>query len=142
MLPNKIPYIHNNSGGYSRVYCVFRDVYKILMFQTNHLVIIGGPSAVGKSSLQTRILQGDMPSLCKQLCVDLPSSYLFIDAHELPEVRQKCVNHLILHYDFLTQYSIRDGYAYLPDLISTSCRVIALTLCTASNLLFHRIYLP
>ena len=108
------------------------------MFQTNRLVIIAGPIAVGKSTLLERLRQGDVPHLCGQLGIDLPSSYLYLDAVELLQVRQSSVDRLVLHYDFLSQYSPRGGFAHLSDLIGRACSVIVLTLCTSSEVLFQR----
>ncbi len=109
------------------------------MFQTNQLVIVGGPSSVGKSSLLTKMRQGDLPNLCDQLCINLPFSHLYLHARELPHIRQSFIEQLVLHYDFLQQYSQRGGFAYLSDLISRSCNVDVLTLYTSPGVLLQRI---
>ena len=57
---------------------------------------------------------------------------------QLPEVLRSSVDKLVLHYDFFYQYSPIDGFAYLPDLIGRSSRVVVLTLCTSSEVLFER----
>lgn len=108
------------------------------MFQTEQLIIVGGPSAVGKSTLIALMQQGHLPGLCEQLDVTLTSSTLYLEARELPQVQQASVAQLVLHYDFLQQ-SLPDGdFAYLFDLISRSHRVTALTMYTSSDILFQR----
>ena len=111
------------------------------MFQTNRLVIIGGPSAVGKSTLLNSIQQGNNSVLCNQIALLNPDSCLYLDAAYLSKVRQSIVNRLILHYDFITQYSPKKGFAYLSNLIYKSNNVCVLTLCTPLNILFQRISL-
>lgn len=109
------------------------------MFQTNRLFIVGGPSTVGKSTLLNKIRQGEVPNLCDQLSIELPSSYLYLDASELLKAQHSPVNRLVLHYDFVHQYSPKIGFPYLSDLINRSCNVNVLTLCTSSCLLSQRI---
>lgn len=109
------------------------------MFQTKQLIIVGGPSAVGKSTLIHNMQCGNNPLLCDQLSVVCPSSFLYLDAWELCKIKRSFVDRLILHYDFIHQYSPKDGFLYLTDLISRSCNVCALTLCAPSDILFQRI---
>ena len=138
------------------------------MLQINHLVIVGGPSAVGKTTLLRKIRQGDYPCLREQLdianpsswlytaanqltykddvpnlgnqpFINLPSSCLYIKKRKLLEVRQPSIDRIIIHYNFMKRHPPKNGPQFLPDLISRSCRVSTLTLCTSSSVLFQRI---
>lgn len=109
------------------------------MFHTNRLVIIGGPSASGKSTLMSMMQQGQLPNLCNQLCIDNYSSPLYIEAWKIPQVRQPYIEQLILHYDFLRQSLAEGEYAYLSDLINKSNSVAVLTICTSSDIFVQRI---
>ena len=109
------------------------------MFQTNRLVIIAGTSAVGKSTFLEKMQQGNVPHICDQLDIGFPSSYLYYDADQLHKVRQAYLTRLVLHYDFLYQYSPKGGFALLPTLIEKSYSIVVLTLHTSSEVLLKRI---
>lgn len=109
------------------------------MFQTNRLLVVGGVSAAGKSTLLEKIYQGEVPHLCRRLNIVIPSSYVYCSAKHLSEVTQPTVERLALHYDFLYQYSPKDSFTYLPDIIRRSSSVSVLTLCTSHEVLFRRL---
>lgn len=108
------------------------------MLKTNQLLIVAGPSAVGKSTLLERIQQGDVPHLYHQLNLDL-SSARYLAAIELPRVHQSFMDQIVLHYDFLSHYSLKGGFVHLPNLVENSRSVVCLTLCTSSKTLLKRI---
>ncbi len=109
------------------------------MFQTNRLIIVGGPSAAGKSTLITMIQQSRLPTLCDQLGVDPYTPPLCIEARKLPEIRLSSVEQLIIHYDFIRQSLPEGEYAYLSRLINASNCVVVLTLCTSPDMFTQRI---
>jgi len=109
------------------------------MFETNHLVIVGGPSAVGKSTLLKSMRQRSKPLLLGHSSIFNPSSYLYLDADELSEVRGPLVDRLVLHYDFIHQFSKEYGFQYLSGLIARSNSACILTLCAPASILYQRI---
>ena len=94
---------------------------------------------MGKSTLMEKIQNGYASCLCKQLDIHLPSSYLYLDAMMLPQVNQSSKDRLILHYDYIHQYSSSDGFAYLSDLIAGSQNIVVVTLYTSSIVLHQRL---
>jgi len=108
------------------------------VFKTNRLVIIGGPSSVGKSTLMEKMRDGIVPHLCEHLSIELPSSYLHLNAGKLHNVGLTSIDRLVFHYDILGQYSPRDGFNYLPDMILRAHSVVILTLCVSQNTLINR----
>lgn len=109
------------------------------MLRIKQLVIIAGPSAIGKSTLLEEIREGDASHLSEQLNIDLSSSYLYLDAMMLSEVNMSSVDRLILHYDFIHQYRSEDGFAYLSDLVTKSHNIVTVTLYTSNTILHKRI---
>ncbi len=59
----------------------------------------------------------------------------------LPQVNQSFKDRLILHYDFIHQYSSSEGFAYLSDLIAASQNTVVVTLYTSNTVLYKRITL-
>jgi hypothetical protein len=109
------------------------------MFKIDQLVIIAGPSAVGKTTILNKIKSGEAPNLCDQLSIDLPSSYRYIEGRELYTIRGLSIDRLILHYDFMYQYAPISGFNYLTELINHSNHISVLTLYTSSDILLQRI---
>ncbi|MCP3887489.1 MAG: hypothetical protein GY702_01255 [Desulfobulbaceae bacterium] len=109
------------------------------MFQTNQLIIVGGPSAVGKTAFLNCMQQKQISDLLNQIPVNNPQLYLYLDAVQLTGVRKSFVDRLVLHYDFIHQYSLQVGFSYLSDLINRSNSVFVLTLCAQSIILSNRI---
>ena len=129
------------AGGYLYTepgFCCSCYVWECVLLRTNQLIIVGGPSAVGKSTLLERIKKGDEQQICSQLDIRQPSSCLYCDAMHLHKICQPFVDQLVLHYDILYQYSPRYGFKYLPDIICRSDDVCVLTLLTSSEVLFCR----
>ena len=108
------------------------------MFKIDQLITIGGPSCAGKSFLIKKILQGDCPSLSEQLGVTIPFSWLYVEARQLAHMHQQMIKRLVVHYDFYTQYSQKNGFNHLDELINNSNRTIILTLYVTPKILTQR----
>lgn len=101
---------------------------------------MGGPSAVGKTTLIEKMRQGDVPNLCEQLSIEQSASTFYLEARQLCTTRLPViVEQLVLHYDFVRQVPTEGIFPYLTDLINKSYSVRACTLCTASCVLHQRI---
>ena len=119
------------------------------MFKIDQLIIIGGPSLAGKSSLIEKIRQGDCPRLCEQLGIAIPSSWLYVGVKRLAHIRQPIIERLVVHFDICSRYSQKNGFTYLHELINTnisylheliniSDRVTILTLYVPPKILIQR----
>ena len=109
------------------------------MFQTNQLIIVGGPTAVGKTTFVNCLRQQILPVSLDPIPLRNPEKYLFLDATQLSGFRGTFVDRLVLHYDFIYQCSAQGGLPYLSELISGSGSVRGLTLCAQSTVLSARI---
>jgi hypothetical protein len=101
------------------------------------LIIIAGPSCVGKSTLIDRIQDGKLPLLCDQLGLDNSLSYTFISASKLPKLSQSIIKRLVVHYDFYRQKT-PDGFNYFSELVKKYDTITILTLWTSSEILLLR----
>lgn len=109
------------------------------MLQTKNLVVIAGPSAVGKSTLLEKIQQNKLPYLSRQVGVEDPDSYLYLSPRTLVLLPQNYIENVVFHYDMLLHYGSRGCFPYLPGLISGSSNAIVLTLCIPNQLLINHI---
>ena len=98
------------------------------MFRVNNLIIIGGPSCSGKSTLINRIRQGGCSYIRKHFGISDPSSWIYLEARELPHIRQPIVERLVVHYDLYAQYSQENGFKHLDQLLTHSDQIIVLTI--------------
>jgi hypothetical protein len=108
------------------------------MIKTNELIIIGGVSAVGKTTLQNNIRDGKRPNLCKQLNIIDPPSYTYLDGAKLPKISTPQVDKLILHYDFIHNYCPKEKFKFLPHLLRQADTIQVLTVATSVKFLIER----
>ena len=108
------------------------------MFQINQLIIIGGPSRAGKSFLIEKIQQGKCPHLCEQLGIMDPSSWNYLHVNSLKKNQQPMLERLVVHYDSYAQYSQKNGFHYLSELVTNSNNVVVLTLHASPEILIQR----
>ncbi len=113
--------------------------YRIKMFRTNQLIIIGGPSAVGKSTFINRMKKEKLSPLLNHIPVSKPKDFLSLDAVDLAGIHKSFIDRLILHYDFIYQSSPQERFPYLSNLIKNSNSTHIITLCAESALLSNRI---
>lgn len=117
------------------------------MSQIDHLIIIGGPSCVGKTHLINKIKQGDCPRLCKQLGINDPSAWRFTWGNNVKNLLQQdiVIERLIVHYDFYqkTQLLKNKKFILLNEVINCNYakRVDVLTLCAPPKILIQRVNL-
>jgi SAM-dependent methyltransferase len=68
------------------------------------LVVIAGPVASGKTTLQEGLMRGEFPEVAARAGIDDPSRWTKISAGWLPDLTEPSVDALLLHYDFLRPY--------------------------------------
>lgn len=109
------------------------------MFRTKQLIILGGPSCVGKTTLLARVRQGDCPRLCEQLGIDQPSAWQHIGANRIPAIDQPVVERLIVHQDIYGLYLDAKSQVNLREIITGSDRCTTVTLYTSTTALKWRL---
>lgn len=70
--------------------------------------------------------------------VVIPSLWLYVHTNQLAHIRQPIIERLVVHYDFFAQYSQKNGFNYLHELINNSDSVTILTLCVSHKILIQR----
>mgnify|MGYP002625124470 FL=1 len=73
------------------------------MFEVNHMVVLAGPPACGKSTILTRIADGELPDLPAKLGIDDFPAWTQLAAKELKAVDSPRLDKVIYHYDFVRQ---------------------------------------
>ena len=86
------------------------------MFEVNHMVVLAGPPACGKSTILTRIADGELPDLPAKLGIDDFPAWTQLAAKELKAVDSPRLDKVIYHYDFLRQWRQAQG-GDVPDYI-------------------------
>ncbi len=109
------------------------------MFRTKQLIILGGPSCVGKSTLLARIQRGDCPHLCAQLGIDQPASWEHIGANRIPAICQPVVERLFVHQDIYGLFLDVKSQANLREIITESDRCTTVTLYASMTALKLRL---
>lgn len=80
------------------------------MRRIEHLLIIAGPSACGKTTLIREILAGRLPELHTRVGVEDLPEWPSVSMHQTTGLSGLGLKHLILHYDFLwPSYHGSDG---------------------------------
>lgn len=106
---------------------------------TRQLLLIAGPSRVGKSTLIKRIGKGELAAQFRGLGLDKISGWETMSAGQLfmnPAYRPTC---LIVHFDLYAQLHKRTRYGRLKGLLSQYDEVYALTLCAQYRILKARV---
>ncbi len=85
-----------------------------------------------------KIFESDTKDLCRQLGINIDSSYIYVHASELPNLKYQNIKQLIVHYDIYAQQSGMNGFYHLSDLIRQGGRVTVLTLCVSPDILIQR----
>lgn len=104
----------------------------------SHLIIVAGPSTIGKSTLLDRLVRGEAETLREQLAIDDLASYKHLTARELTRMRDDTIDRLILHYNMTGGFFAPDSMAYIAGLVSHYTRVDVLTLCVHHKILSAR----
>jgi hypothetical protein len=115
------------------------------MIRIAELVIVAGPTCVGKTTLLARLRNGELPTLASSLGLDAGSDSVFLDAVQVegPMRRRKPerLERLVLHYD--TCRPARLGLADFVrdpvlDLLGEARRVAIVTLWATADELYRR----
>ena len=108
------------------------------MFRVGRLVILGGPSCSGKTSLIERMKNQGCPDFCAELGLDSPASWTYLEAKHLHRISNTFVERLVVHYDLTSVYSRQNGFEYARDLLNGAADTTVVTLCTPPEILIQR----
>jgi SAM-dependent methyltransferase len=107
-----------------------------------HLVVVAGPTSVGKSSLIAKLKEGQLPEIARVLGLDRSVRWQEIGPRSIHTLSESVVDGYILHYDFLRPYyrsakthDREDAF----DLLETARRVTFVTLIARPEELRRRI---
>jgi len=109
------------------------------VLHVNQLIIIGGPSCAGKSTLIDKIRDGTFPDLSENIGITFPSSWSYAKANDFMELHEQVIERLVIHFDFYRQYQQKNEFNYLPELVNNSNSVIILTLDVSPEILIKRV---
>ncbi len=108
------------------------------MYSVNKLIIIGGLSRSGKTTLLNQLSSGKLNPLYKTLNLENISNYEFCNDIDLGRLNQN-IDKLIVHYDFLARYSLSQKYfEFLQNLLNSSNEITVLTVCATADALIKR----
>jgi hypothetical protein len=104
--------------------------------QVERLVILGGPSCIGKSFLLSQIRSGNLRDVCSALRIDADTPTM--EAGDLPKIEGQYPR-MILHYDFVRQ--MRGGLVrVLANAFASAEEVSYVTLVASAPTLRHRVH--
>jgi len=113
----------------------FRDRFIVIARRRRieHLVIVAGPTAAGKSTLTQAMASGHVPELAESLGIKSLHGWRIADANAIAEISEPELEGLVLNYDFLLPFlrgakSYRDYQVF--DLLETARKVSFVTLWT------------
>jgi len=143
-LKNLLLYHRNNFAKIDIIDSEFKNRYIAIGYKRkiNKLLLIAGPTSVGKTTLIRRILKGEEMELIRRLGLDDISNWRAVDADQLDGLDEKYIENLILHYDILRPWG-RGPQVYEKDealdLLDCSSHVIILTLWASPEVLVDRL---
>ena len=111
------------------------------MVKIGQLIIVGGPSCAGKSTLMREIHEGACPDLCNKIDMTAPSSWYYTSAIDLVKLREPMMERVIVHYDIFSHYFSKKKIGYISELINNSESVIVLTLYAPLRTFVRRVEL-
>jgi hypothetical protein len=107
------------------------------------LMVIAGPSGVGKSFLIKQLQLGSFPQFVKQLEMADPNLWTYVLARHLEKIREHKIDRLFLHYDLTRPWRRKLRSGYLEDqplrILTTSKEITVVTLPGTPEILMSRI---
>ena len=107
------------------------------MFYLKKVLIIGGPSCSGKSTVIKKLKRGELPLLRQQIGIKDPTMWRYILAKDLEKIRKPVTLQLAVHFDTWGHHTKRRS-KILRKLVSISETIVVLTLCVQPSILFIR----
>jgi hypothetical protein len=109
------------------------------MISCDHLIIVAGPSCVGKSALIENI---EGSRLARELSIESNDDLFCVDVIQLSKLKEGSFKNLIFHYEFMQYDFILEKHNYqsmLANLIKQSRKVSVITLYASSKDLAGRL---
>lgn len=106
------------------------------------LVVVSGPTMVGKSTLIEQLRRNEAPEVAKIVGIDDGATWITAQANKLATLTEPLIEKLIFHYDFLRPY-LRSAKVHKRDealdLLDTAEHLTFLTLWCPPKLLRERL---
>ncbi len=113
------------------------------MMCVNQLLMIAGPSGVGKTTLIERLQEGNLPSLCEKLELGDTALWKYVTIKELLTITDSMVDQMLLEYNLNRVWKSYAAYGYIDErhlqILDTSKEIILITLWASPETLRHRI---
>jgi 2-polyprenyl-3-methyl-5-hydroxy-6-metoxy-1,4-benzoquinol methylase len=99
--------------------------------QIGHLIVIGGTSSSGKSTLIERLIRAELTEISNEIGMDLSQNWTYSDASRIRNIKAEKVQNMVYHYDILRVIN-SDTYTYSreqgTDVFSCSDRCTVVTI--------------
>jgi 2-polyprenyl-3-methyl-5-hydroxy-6-metoxy-1,4-benzoquinol methylase len=108
----------------------------------DNLVVVAGPTAVGKSTLVAQLKRNELPDIARRVGIEDGTAWLTIEANKLYALTQPYVENLLFHYDFLRSYlrtAKMPGRDEVLDVLDTAEHLTFLTLWCPPEILQQRL---
>ncbi|MEO9964702.1 MAG: hypothetical protein ABJF11_02870 [Reichenbachiella sp.] len=108
--------------------------------KVKHLLIISGPSAVGKTTLIDDLIN-KQSKISHRLLKHTPEQLenaTICNAINVEKLEHPNIDFLILHYDIYSNFKEGEGFLYLPDLFRSTESIRIITLVTHHRVLVKR----
>jgi hypothetical protein len=106
------------------------------MTEVARLVVLAGPSAVGKTHLVRQMRRGEPPALAEQLGLQPP--FVVSSARDLKRLSQSAIETLVVHYDFLDQRQGLAKFQHLDGWFEHSSTIDIITMHVPCDVLADR----
>jgi len=106
------------------------------------LILIAGPSVIGKSFFINLLKSGDLKKFSEQLGIMEPNLWNYLTAKEVREMQTLEVKRLIFHYDLTGPWkrSLQSGFIedYSLEILNNSKEIIVVTLWAKPEIILKR----
>ena len=110
----------------------------------NKLIVIAGPSAVGKSFLINRLQSDAFPQFSAQLGITEPALWSVKTALDLEDIHELQEDRLIVHYDLTRPWKRRLHSGYMEDqpltILQAAIEITFITLLATPEILLARFF--
>jgi hypothetical protein len=107
----------------------------------DHLILVGGTSSSGKSTLIERLSRAELPQIAKEIGMDLSQTWVYSDPTRIRNIEAEKIQNMVYHYDILRTFN-SDTYTYSreqgTDIIDCSDRRTVVTIWCDPALMCQR----
>jgi energy-coupling factor transporter ATP-binding protein EcfA2 len=113
------------------------------MIHVGELILVAGPSCVGKSTLIKKLQEGTETLLSEKVELGDPASWTYSEGARLHKIHEPHVDRMIFHYDILRPWKLNIDQGYEGDeslrILDTSEAITFVTLWATPQALIQRL---